>query len=57
MKGLVGTTVMYAMNIYMSRYTIRRVYYPASNDPNRVGFQMYNIFGLPGRKIETELGK
>ncbi len=54
--GLVGTSVMYFMNIYMSRYTIRRVYYPASGDANRIGFQMYNMLGFPGRKIETELG-
>ncbi len=44
------------MNIYISRYTVRRVYYPASDDAERVGFQMYNILGFPGRKIETELG-
>lgn len=53
--GLAATAAF----LYCSRRFAHQTVYQAylSADKRRLGFQMHNVFGEPGRKIEVSLGK
>ena len=52
--GFAGTGLLFYCNYEYAGHTAYQVYETA--DKERIGFQMYNIFGNPGRKIEANIG-
>ena len=52
--GAFGTGLMFYVTQQYSHHAVSKCYETA--DGERLGFQMHNVFGQPGRKIECRLG-
>lgn len=52
--GYLGTVLIFYCNREYATHAAHSVY--ESADGKRIGFQMYNMVGLPGRRIEAAIG-
>ena len=52
--GSVGTVVIFTVNYMYSRNAISEIY--ETEDGQRLGFCMHNMYGGPGRRFEVPLG-